>query len=52
MLDGPGRADLVRAVGAGVAWNDKGELLDPILTERYRPHGQGCGDKPVSCART
>jgi hypothetical protein len=29
------------------AWGGKGEVLEPILEERYRPHGQGCGDKPV-----
>jgi hypothetical protein len=29
------------------AWNGKGEVLESVLTERYRPHGQGCGDKQV-----
>ncbi len=29
------------------AWGGLGETLDPVLDERYRPHGQTCGDHPV-----
>jgi hypothetical protein len=29
------------------AWGGKGEVLEPLLSERYRPHGKTCGDKPV-----
>ena len=28
------------------AWGGKGEVLEPVLDERYRPHGATCGDKP------
>ncbi len=28
-------------------WGGTGEVLEPLLAERYRPHGVACGDKPV-----
>ena len=50
LLDGPDAPTWVVMWVPASAWGGLGEPLEPVLDERYRPHGQGCGDKPVSCA--
>jgi hypothetical protein len=47
VLDGPDAPTWVVLWVPESAWGGNGEVLEPDLAERYRPHGQGCGDKQV-----